>query len=379
MQDDFHLAELDHDHTDRPGAILAALRGVHAIHREFDLARHGNDDQTESAAVLLADHRITLHREVIWLVAVNTARPLDAPSGRYGLRVLGADDELRADQVIGSLRVILPLLDNLENVHDIEISVRADWRRRGIGRVLASVAELIAVRRGRKTLLGYLDSDASDAPDALRPRDGEFSIAPSPATAFAQAMGYRLAQAERHSVQHLAGYPFVTPQVPAGYHLVSWLGPTPSEYLDHVADLLHAMSTDTPTSEVDFQEELWDAARVRAMDTNVAESSQLLTTLAIHAADQTAAGFTQLNRLHDKPAVVNQWNTLVAAAHRGHGLGLVLKQANLAELARHWPDAERVHTWNASENDYMWKINQTLGYRTANVDSAWQKRLGPSA
>lgn len=73
--------------------------------------------------------------------------------------------------------------------------------------------------------------------------------------------------------------------------------------------------------------------------------------------------------------MVEQWNTVVSRPHRGHGLGLALKQANLLLLAERWPQAERVHTWNASENDHMWAINKQLGYRTASIAAGWLKRL----
>lgn len=351
------------------------MRGAHQIQRDFDLENHGNDDQTESPAAMLADHRISLHREVIYLVALAGARPPDRENGRYGLRVLQPADEESSTAVIGVARFVLPLLDNLTQVDDISIQVRADWRRVGLGRVLAAAVEHVARRRDRSVLLGYVDSVAAETPDALRPRDGEFGIARSPATEFASAMGYRLVQTERHSIQYLAEYQAVPMSPPDGYRLISWLGPTPDEHLDHVAQLQQAMSTDIPWGEVHYEQEVWDAARVRALDANVAQSSQMLTTLVIDEANNVAAGFTQFNRLLDKPEVVNQWNTLVAADHRGRGLGLLLKRANLNELVTAWPEAQRVHTWNAAENDHMWAINQELGYRTENIDSAWQKQL----
>lgn len=352
------------------------MQGAHEIDRAIDLERHGNEDQTESAKTMLIEHRISLHREVVYLMALSGPRPPDQANGRYGLRLLHADDHDQPDAVIGFVRLVLPLLDNLNCVEDISIRVRADWQRQGLGRVLAAAVEHLARRRERTRLFGYLDSEASDAPDALRPRDGEFGIARSAATEFATAMGYRLVQTERHSVQYLAEYRSVPAEPPAGYRFTSWLGPTPDEHLEQLAELQRIMSTDIPMGELEWDEEIWDAARVRAVDANVAEVSQMLTTLAIHEADGTAAGFTQLNRLHDKPTVVNQWNTLVATAHRGRGLGLALKRSNLNQLADSWPDAERVHTWNAAENDHMWAINQQLGYRTENIDSAWLKELG---
>lgn len=369
------MAELDHDHTEAPGAIMDALRGVHTILRDFDLARHGNDDQAESPQTMLSGHRAGLWQDVVWLVAMAGPIPREARTGRHGLPCLGTTYPVTVGDVVAAARLVLPLLDNRESMQDISLQVRSDWQRRGVGRRLSAAIDSVARARGRNVLSGWIDTDASAAPDALRPSDGELAIAPSPGTAFATAMGYRLAQAERHSVQQLADYQFEMSQVPQGYRLVSWVGVTPSEHLDQVAELQRLMSTDIPMAELVCEEEVWDAARVIEADRTVAESSEMLTTMAIYEAGDAPAGFTQLNRMRDKPAAVYQWNTLVTAVHRGHGLGMVLKQANLVRLAELWPDAERVHTWNAAENDYMWTINQRLGYRTANIDSGWQKRL----
>lgn len=371
----FHLAVLDHDHSDRAEGILAALSGVSDIHRAFDVAFHGNDDSTDSAESMLADHRISLDREVHWVVALRGARPEAAGPDRHGLRLLRADDQVRPADVVGAAIVVVPLLDNLGTAGDISIHVAEPWRRRGVGRALSGAVDHLASRIGRTVLMGWSDQRASDAPDALRPRDGRHGIAPDPGTAFATAMGYHLAQAERHSVQDLPSYQFPRPRLASGYRLVSWAGPTPAEHLDQVAQLQYAMSTDAPIGELHFEPEVWDAARVRAADLDIARTADTIVTLAIREADQAPAGFTQLYRRRSKPAVVEQWNTVVSRPHRGHGLGLALKQANLLLLAERWPQAERVHTWNASENDHMWAINKQLGYRTASIAAGWLKRL----
>lgn len=55
--------------------------------------------------------------------------------------------------------------------------------------------------------------------------------------------------------------------------------------------------------------------------------------------------------------------TLIRRDHRGHGLGLAVKQAVLAELRRSHPRVQRIHTWNADENQHMPAINEALGFR----------------
>ncbi|WP_203569052.1 hypothetical protein [Aestuariimicrobium ganziense] len=75
--------------------------------------------------------------------------------------------------------------------------------------------------------------------------------------------------------------------------------------------------------------------------------------------------------------VCYQGDTIVLAGHRGRGLGLGLKQANIAHLGRLSPRTRRIHTWNAGENDHMWAINEALGQRTASIGEGWHKPCEP--
>lgn len=59
-------------------------------------------------------------------------------------------------------------------------------------------------------------------------------------------------------------------------------------------------------------------------------------------------------------------NYTVAAAvteqHRGHRLGLLVKAAMLEWLAETEPAIELIETGNASANDHMIAVNDTLGF-----------------
>ncbi|GAA2179315.1 hypothetical protein GCM10009785_05510 [Brooklawnia cerclae] len=371
----YHIVELDQPRDDAPGAILTAFQGVEALERDFDLARHGNDDQTDPAAAMLSQYRPSSDSEYVWLLAIAGDAPAGSTTGRFGLLVLRPDDALVPTDVVGAVNFALPLRDNRDAVQDIMMHVRPQWRRHGIGHALQTAVEQVAALRGRTVLQGYSDARASQAADALHPARGPFAIEPDEGTAFALAMGYQLAQAERHSVQDLTAYDFAAPVSPDGYRIETWTGRTPEPLRTHMAEMLRVMSMAAPAGDFHFEEEIWDAARVSAMDDEVLDAREAIVSLAIHERTGEAAGLSQLYRTIGKPAVVDQWNTVVAAGHRGHSLGLVLKQANLVRLADVWPEARRVHTWNATENDYMWAINERLGYRTENIDAGWQKRL----
>ncbi|MFV0405376.1 MAG: hypothetical protein ACK5LN_00900 [Propioniciclava sp.] len=71
-------------------------------------------------------------------------------------------------------------------------------------------------------------------------------------------------------------------------------------------------------------------------------------------------------------------DTLVRADHRGHRLGMLVKTANLAQLQRLNPFAERIHTWNAAENAPMLAINLALGFQTVAVHGGWHRHGQPA-
>ena len=75
-----------------------------------------------------------------------------------------------------------------------------------------------------------------------------------------------------------------------------------------------------------------------------------------------------------KPWLAEQDDTLVAAGHRGHRLGMLVKIANLRRLAE-LPRVERVTTFNAAENEHMLAINVALGFRPAGWDGEWQRSV----
>lgn len=317
------------------------------------------------------------------LLAVPGPAPAHAPLGRFGLPVV-PEEPL---DVLGSIQFQLPTTDNQHLLEDCFADVRADRRRVGIGTALWREVVRVADAFGRTTILAWSEHHLAGAdPDAERllPPTGAGWLPLDGGSRFARSLGLSLAQVERQSRLELP----VPPERLAGlraeaeahalpdYRVVSWVGPTPAEHLDRIAVMNWTLSTDAPTGEVDWQPENWDADRVRSMDELAHRSGHSVTTLAI-APDGSAAGYTRI-QVHDShPHRPEQWTTVVAAADRGHRLGLLLKAVNLQQLALDQPDARHLDTWNAGENDHMLAINTRLGFRPHSVHGAWQlKREG---
>ena len=134
------------------------------------------------------------------------------------------------------------------------------------------------------------------------------------------------------------------------------------------------MSTDTPVGALNYDEETWDVTRVRHVETTWKKAGlSSLVASARHLGTGELAAYTVLQVSDGKPWLANQDDTLVAAGHRGHRLGMLIKIRNLRLLQESYPAVRRVLTYNAAENDHMLGINIALGFKPAGYDGEWQR------
>ena len=312
------------------------------------------------------------------LLALPGEAPADAVAGRFGLPE--APDS--PAEVLAAVEFAMPTRDNLNLMDDVYVQVARKARRAGLGTALWREARRIAEEHGRNATIAWSHhlAGAMSAPERVEPSTGVGHLPVDPGSLFAQSLGLKLAQVERESRLPVPVEPelLATLRTEAeeralpAYQVVSWVGPTPTEHLDRVAEMNRTLSADAPTGDLDWEEEAWDGERVRLLDELSHRTGYSVNTLAIHAATGDVAGYTLLHVHNAYSHRPEQWNTAVAAAHRGHRLGLLIKAVNLQELAVTTPEARYVTTWNAGENDHMLGINTRLGFRLHSVHGAWK-------
>jgi len=371
---EYHVAVVDiPDPTIDLGAVETLLRAQVALDNRVWAQVFGHDDfaQVPTQSIHALSHQETRRKRV--LVAL-TGSPF-AAVGDLGLPQVQPTDGLTGVEVIGTCYVSNPLLDNQHVIEGLEVVVDPQWRRRGVATALLAAAEQVARRWGATTLMAWGTHRPGSGDDALHPAEGEFSIMPDATSALALSHGYHLAQCERHSTQQIPSEPVTVPDPPPGYALVQWRDHTPEPLLESQCRLLEAMSQDVPKGELDLEDERWTPERLRTVDASRFELHEALVTAVRHVESGRLAGYTELLRARELPAVVWQETTVVLGDHRGLHLGLLLKLANLAFCQQAWPQAQRIHTWNAGENRWMLAINDQLGYQIATVGGAWQKKL----
>lgn len=340
----------------------ALVRGLVAASDAVVVDRWGTDDFCTSETEVLSQ---LAHQEY-------TAR----------VRLVGLVD----DEVVGYASLDLPVRDNTHTGW-LDLGVVPAHRGRGLGTALHGAALDAARAAGRTTLMCSVDQavEPPEGPGTLAPSTGVGRMrADDPGVRFARAHGWSLEQVERHSRLDVP----VDPDLLAGfradaeraagpdYRLVTWTDVCPDAYVDSYARLVQSMSTDAPVGGLDLGEDGWDAQRVRTQEQVVAErGDHLLTTAVEHVPTGELAAYSSFHAPARSTQFVWQDDTLVAAAHRGHRLGMLVKAVQLQRLAAERPAVRRVSTWNAEENRWMLAINVALGFRPAGGAGEWQRPL----
>lgn len=290
----------------------------------------------------------------------------------------------RVDGTVAARGMYETLIDETSTAAWADVRVHPDFRGRGIGTAVAERLEQMARAENRTHLIVYIVSP--DGPgDRLHPPTCSGSLpVGNPEVRFLLERGYRLEQVVRASRLPL---PFdgealatrlasATDRAGDAYLVHRWVGPTPPEFRDDIAVLNTRMSTDAPQAGLGEPEDVWTAERLTEHETlTTADGTILLTSAVLDVDEGRLVGFTQLAAPTDIHRPVDQYDTLVLREHRGHGLGMLLKLANLAYLQQERPGHPSVLTWNADENRHMLAVNEELGFVPMGFEGAWRLDL----
>ena len=249
-----------------------------------------------------------------------------------------------------------------DHVAEVVVAVLARARRHGVGTAIVAEAERLARARGRRELGGM---------DEVPVRAG-YEDAASP---FARQLGFVPAQ---HLVRRELGLPPGPIDVPrpAGYSLITFTDRWPDVFIGDRCELGRRMSTDIPLGDQVRDEEVWDEARVRHMEANLAAQNRgKVTTAAVHDASGHVVAFTEIAVPLGAPESSWQHDTLVMAEHRGHRLGLAMKVANVFAVTQAYPAVRTISTWNAAENEHMIAVNEAMGFHVVARSTSWFKDL----
>jgi GNAT superfamily N-acetyltransferase len=269
------------------------------------------------------------------------------------------------DEPVAVFEVGLPTRDNRHLVWG-NVVVHPEHRRRGYGTAL--VAEL--VRRteavGRTTIwLGAAEDDPG-------------------ARAFLEHCGFHYASHDARRRQVLADLDHdaldrlhaEAARAAADYELERLVPPTDDAVLEQLVEVTAAIN-DAPMGDLTFEDEVFDLARLRDVETaRLGRHDKIYRIAARHRETGVVGGHTLvgLNPLDATHAW--QGDTAVHRDHRGHRLGLLLKIEMMRWLAEVEPQVVEIETWNHADNRYMIDVNEAIGYRLSRVFAMFERTLG---
>ena len=346
----------------------------HALSAEFDRETYGHFDFSQSLASFHANGVPTEFSRIRRWVAIPA----------------GADPE--KDPTAGGTALFIAPLSENRSTATVFCYVHPEHRGRGLGRRLLETLRAAAEQEGRTTIqVWHTTPGGQESGPEIPAKSGVGGVpAGTPGVRLLQALGFELEQVEAQSMleippassrdafnQQIATWR-ENAEAAAGpdYRTESWIGAVPAHLRAEMARLRQGMSVDVPSAGLDLEEELWTEERVRLTDEqSLSAGFEIAYTVAIHAPTGALAAYTMIEWPLDRPEGVWQGDTYVGREHRGHRLGMLVKAANLRLLLAHNPDAARLHTWNAGENEHMLAINTEMGFVPRSVEGAWEKRF----
>jgi GNAT superfamily N-acetyltransferase len=222
----------------------------------------------------------------------------------------------------------------------VQVLVRPEARRRGIGAALLAEVVASARRQGISSFFAHHFDEAG--------------------AAFARRAGAVDDQRDVRSEVRLREADLPVPALPDGWRLLTWRGAAPEELIDSYARARAAID-DAPTPGGMAMTPI-DAEWVRRMEaTAVARGRESRVTVAV-GADGVVGSFTDL-RLSPPPCPVSTTDdTATIATARGLGLAYAVKVESLRRLRDERPDVEVVRTVNAEHNVAMRAVNTKAGF-----------------
>ena len=320
------------------------------------------DDDEGIAAWLAVEHAVAradapwMHPRHPLAVRTSIAHGWDGEPGEHYLATSAAG-------TIGLLAIHTSDYDNRELAW-LHLAIAPEYRHQGHGRALLEAALGRCADLGRP-LLGI---DGWDSPATV---------------GFAAATGFEQRAIEVNRRQHLAEIPpgaleqwYADAAAAAGdYEVLRLAGSSPDELLPALAELTASIN-DAPTDDLEFEDEVYTADRVRAYEAaqQAGGAGRLYRTVARHRGTGALAGHSVVVVDTVEPRIGHQHDTTVHRQHRGHRLGQLVKADLLRWLIEAEPTLSTIDTWNAESNSHMIEVNERLGYRVLGRQLVFQRR-----
>ncbi len=285
--------------------------------------------------------------------------------------------------IVGRAGIAMPLDDNTE-LANVTLDILPQAEGRGMGMKLLQAAEQFVRGENRKIVVVETNHPAAtltSVPEEAEQIHATLGSGMLPLSSrearFAFSAGYELERVEQFSSCAMPVSEAVVHQLSdeavklhhGAYQVHQWLDTCPEQWAGDFARMEQGLVQDHQVSPGSA-----DIAKLRqAEEFSLLMGRRTIVSAAECLATGTLIGFTSISILGQRHDVAFQDETFVALEHRGKGVGLDIKVANMVLVTREFPATGTVYTWNAPENSQMLEINRQLGFLAAGITGQWRK------
>ncbi|MEN8238456.1 MAG: GNAT family N-acetyltransferase [Actinomycetota bacterium] len=244
----------------------------------------------------------------------------------------------------------------------LQMLVRPDMRRRGLGRALLGRGLEIAEDTGRDVItFNVVDTVPA----------GE---------AFARTIEADLGLREHINIvavpdldmSMLRGWRSDGPKRAPGYELLAWTDGYPQQFDADIARLFVIADEDMPFEDAAFEPGAATAETVRERLDRTRDTVRRVTSTIRHVASGGIVGFSEIVTRQSDDPTLNTTLTVVHRDHRGHALGKWIKADAILRALDRFPHATHIQTENAFSNAPMLGINDAIGFKPEHTLTSYQ-------
>lgn len=253
---------------------------------------------------------------------------------------------IEGGRVVGSLG----LLREGEAATRAEVLVHPQARRRGVGTELLRFATARIEDDGGKLVTAIL----SDPDEGV--------------TAWIGRVGFREI---RRTLMQVLPVKSTSPRLwrsrpPFGYRLQQWNGAVPENLLESYAAARRALRDAPSPVCVDPVSPSWSADSIREAERALAAAgTEQWVSVAVDKRTGEIVAASAILRYPGRAAFGYVDGTSVVPAHRGRGLGRIIKGAHMHWVRGEHPELDWIMSCTDAENSHMNAVNRALGYRVA--------------
>lgn len=246
---------------------------------------------------------------------------------------------------------------------DLQVEIRPEARRQGLGRRLLREAAERAGAQGKTLITGSTDDRVAAGAAFCRAIGAEKGYAEHTNRLLLAEVDQDLLQEWVDDGRRRAG---------DDYELLGFDRRCPDDLAEAVVEAFDVMA-DAPREGMQVDHRHMTLAELRHHEERaLASGAEVWALFARQRASGRLVGLTTVWWHPDHPQLVDQGDTGVFAEHRGLGLAKWLKAAMLQRILAERPEASELRTGNADSNGPMLSINHRLGFQPYVAGVGWQ-------